>query len=262
MSSALCAHAATPEREGGPCETAGLPRAPATRRLPISPDKGRHLDGWLRVNGRAAHLSHTTTPSRCVRATCYLVAARPSAPVSTMGSDQSKQSDEAAITEELLERLQALNMHHHKYMNEKDGYIVVDGETEARTSMLRHLENPLGTDNLCSAPVHSRRQVSAERIHPICLRMGKGATGRSKGTLALLRLFFFPWANLSDRTVLPSQLLAPTLPTLSCLPARPPSPMPKSSTSRSPSRALPSQTKPHPGDVGCLRRPMSSASLS
>lgn len=94
-----------------------------------------------------------------------------------MGSDQSKQSDEAAITEELLERLQALNMHHHKYMNEKDGYIVVDGETEARTSMLRHLQNSLGTDNLCSAPVHSRRQVPAERIHPIGLRMGKGATG-------------------------------------------------------------------------------------
>ena len=45
-----------------------------------------------------------------------------------MGSDQSKQSDEAAINDKLLERLQALNMHHDKYMNEKDGYIVVEEE--------------------------------------------------------------------------------------------------------------------------------------
>jgi bleomycin hydrolase len=44
-----------------------------------------------------------------------------------MGSDQSKQS-EAAVNEKLLERLQALNMQDDKLLNEKDGYIVVEGE--------------------------------------------------------------------------------------------------------------------------------------
>lgn len=51
-----------------------------------------------------------------------------------MGADQSKQS-EAAVPDKLLERLHALNMNHDKYaqyLKEKEEYVVVDGEGEAR----------------------------------------------------------------------------------------------------------------------------------
>lgn len=57
-----------------------------------------------------------------------------------MGAEQSKQA-EATIHHKLLERLQAFNMHDHKYLDEKhdrflserDDYVVVGGE-EARMS--------------------------------------------------------------------------------------------------------------------------------
>jgi bleomycin hydrolase len=45
-----------------------------------------------------------------------------------MGADQSRPSD-AAVNEKLLERLQALHMKDDRTMNEKDGFVVVGGET-------------------------------------------------------------------------------------------------------------------------------------
>lgn len=44
-----------------------------------------------------------------------------------MGANQSRQAD-IAIKEQLLERLQALNMKDERSMSEKDGFVVVDGE--------------------------------------------------------------------------------------------------------------------------------------
>lgn len=55
-----------------------------------------------------------------------------------MGSDQSKQS-EAAVNDKLLERLHALNMNHDKYaqyLREKEEYVVVEGEGEARMFLI------------------------------------------------------------------------------------------------------------------------------
>jgi bleomycin hydrolase len=43
-----------------------------------------------------------------------------------MGSNQSRPS-EAAVNEKLMERLQALHMKDERPMNEKDGFVVVDG---------------------------------------------------------------------------------------------------------------------------------------
>lgn len=45
-----------------------------------------------------------------------------------MGANQSRPSD-AAVNEKLLERLQALQMKDDQPVNEKDGYLVVGGDT-------------------------------------------------------------------------------------------------------------------------------------
>lgn len=45
-----------------------------------------------------------------------------------MGANQSRPSD-AAINEKLLERLQALHLKDERPMNEKDGYVVVGGDS-------------------------------------------------------------------------------------------------------------------------------------
>lgn len=45
-----------------------------------------------------------------------------------MGANQSRPSD-AAINEKLLERLQALHMKDERPVNEKDGYVVVGGDS-------------------------------------------------------------------------------------------------------------------------------------
>jgi bleomycin hydrolase len=45
-----------------------------------------------------------------------------------MGANQSRPSD-AAVNEKLMERLQALHMKDERPMNEKDGFVVVGGES-------------------------------------------------------------------------------------------------------------------------------------
>jgi bleomycin hydrolase len=45
-----------------------------------------------------------------------------------MGANQSRPSD-AAINEKLVERLQALQMKHERSTSEKDGFVVVGGES-------------------------------------------------------------------------------------------------------------------------------------
>jgi bleomycin hydrolase len=48
-----------------------------------------------------------------------------------MGANQSRPS-EADVNEKLRERLQALHMKEDRAMNEKDGFVVVAGDGEAR----------------------------------------------------------------------------------------------------------------------------------
>jgi bleomycin hydrolase len=52
-----------------------------------------------------------------------------------MGANQSRPSD-AAVNEKLIERLQALHMKEDGPMNEKDGFVVVGGETRMSSSLL------------------------------------------------------------------------------------------------------------------------------
>jgi bleomycin hydrolase len=51
-----------------------------------------------------------------------------------MGANQSRPSD-AAVNEKLLERLQALHMKDDRTMNEKDGFVVVGGETRTLSNL-------------------------------------------------------------------------------------------------------------------------------
>lgn len=100
-----------------------------------------------------------------------------------MGADQSKQS-EAAVNDELLERLHALNMNHDKYaqyLKEKEEYVVVQGDGEARMFLIPYLSPDtflLSMLTMCSSsPVHTRRQVPAKCLHQVRSRVGEGAHG-------------------------------------------------------------------------------------
>jgi bleomycin hydrolase len=50
-----------------------------------------------------------------------------------MGANQSRPSD-AAISEKLVERLQALQMKDERRTSEKDGFVVIDGEARKHSS--------------------------------------------------------------------------------------------------------------------------------
>ena len=170
-----------------------------------------------------------------------------------MGNNQSRPSD-AAVNEKLMERLQALHMKDERPMNEKDGFVVVGGESRT----LHGVEN--GIPSLT---------VEAPRYTPgVKYQQDVSAASVSEWEKELMEdpkvlhtaLILSP--TYLCRTASLSQLLAPTLPTPCSHPDPLSSQTPRSSTSRFPSRARPSQTKPHPEDAGSSHRPTFFASLS
>lgn len=91
-----------------------------------------------------------------------------------MGSNQSRPS-EAAVNEKLLERLQALNTKDDRPMNEKDGFVVVDGEARMLLLMLFQDDHRLIT---CSSTnIRTGCKVSTEYICHVSIRVGEGAYG-------------------------------------------------------------------------------------
>lgn len=94
-----------------------------------------------------------------------------------MGSNQSRPSD-AATNEKLLERLQAMHMKDERSMNEKDGFVVVDGEARTCSSSRESIFD----SNMSRSPeVQFQHRVQARYLSDYSERMGGGAHERPQG---------------------------------------------------------------------------------
>lgn len=99
-----------------------------------------------------------------------------------MGANQSRPSD-AAINEKLIERLQALQMKDERRTSEKDGFIVVEGEARKSSGRCSWSSKP---DLEQSPKIYCDRQASTRCVYNYGGGVGKGAHGRSEGSIQTL----------------------------------------------------------------------------